>query len=61
MARSRRAVLELLASVADGQAVDWTGVETETTAPYQSALRVLRAIAGVAEVHRTLANVAAPN
>jgi TolB-like protein/tRNA A-37 threonylcarbamoyl transferase component Bud32/tetratricopeptide (TPR) repeat protein len=54
MAGSRRAVLDLLASVADGHSTDWDGVETGSMPPDPASLRVLRTIAGVAEVHRTL-------
>lgn len=54
MAGSRRAVLDLLASVADGHSTDWDGVETGSMPPDAASLRVLRTIAGVAEVHRSL-------
>jgi eukaryotic-like serine/threonine-protein kinase len=57
MTRSRRAVLDLLASVADGHPPDWDGLETGSVAADPRALRVLRTIAGVAEVHRTLDDV----
>lgn len=54
MAGSRRAVLDLLASVADGHSTDWDGVETGTMPSDPASLRVLRTIAGIAEVHRSL-------
>lgn len=57
MARSRRAVLDLLASVADGQPANWDGLETGSVEAEPRALRVLRTIAGVAEVHRSLNTV----
>jgi TolB-like protein/tRNA A-37 threonylcarbamoyl transferase component Bud32/Flp pilus assembly protein TadD len=60
MSRSRRAVLDLLASVADGQPADWDGLETGSDAADPRALRVLRTIAGVAEVHRTLDDAGDP-
>jgi serine/threonine-protein kinase len=47
-------VLDLLASVADGQSPDWDGLETGSAAADPRALRILRTIAGVADVHRTL-------
>lgn len=61
MARSRRAVLDLLASVADGQSPDWDGLETGSAAADPRALRILRTIAGVADVHRTLDSLDAPS
>ena len=60
MRRSRRAVLDLLASVADGHTPEWDGLETGSVAADPRALRVLRTIAGVAEVHRSLEAVDEP-
>jgi serine/threonine-protein kinase len=53
MASSRRAVLDLLAAVADGQPVPWDGIRTGDPVADGKSVRVLRTIAGVAEVHRT--------
>jgi serine/threonine protein kinase/tetratricopeptide (TPR) repeat protein len=53
MASSRRAVLNLLAAVADGQPVPWDGIQTGDPVADARSVRVLRTIAGVAEVHRT--------
>ena len=53
MASSRRAVLSLLAAVADGKPVPWDGVQTGDPVADARSVRVLRTIAGVAEVHRT--------
>ncbi len=54
MAGNRSAVLRLLASVADGESPDWTGVESEPLSTTARDLNVLRAIASLADVHRTL-------
>jgi serine/threonine protein kinase/tetratricopeptide (TPR) repeat protein len=53
MASSRRAVLDLLAAVADGKPVPWDGIQTGDPVADGKSVRVLRTIAGVAEVHRT--------
>ena len=53
MASSRRAVLNLLAAVADGKPVPWDGIQTGDPVADATSVRVLRTIAGVAEVHRT--------
>jgi len=55
MASSRRAVLDLLAAVADGKPVPWDGIRTGDPVADGKSVRVLRTIAGVAEVHRTAA------
>ena len=53
MPSSRRAVLDLLAAVADGKPVPWDGIQTGDPVADGKSVRVLRTIAGVAEVHRT--------
>jgi len=57
MAGNRSAVLRVLASVADGNTPDWTGVESEPLSTTARDLNVLRAIASLADVHRTLIDV----
>ena len=47
-------VPRLLASVADGESPDWTGVESAPLSTTARDLNVLRAIASLADVHRTL-------
>jgi eukaryotic-like serine/threonine-protein kinase len=57
---NRRAVLDLLAAVADGHPIPWDGLQTGSPAGGPQSLVLLRTIAGVAEVHRTLAGPEAP-
>lgn len=54
MAGNRSAVLRLLASVADGSSPNWNGLDSEPLNTTARDLEVLRAIASVADVHRTL-------
>ncbi len=53
MARDRRAVLELLASIADGEPPAWDSLDSSARGA-DASLRSVRVIAGVAELHRTL-------
>jgi len=53
VAANRRAVLELLSSIADSSPVNWQDVESRTAPADAEVLEALRVIAGVAEVHRT--------
>jgi TolB-like protein len=54
MTRKRREVLDILASIADGQPVDWDVLSSGAAAPDIDTLRKLRIIAGVADLHRSL-------
>jgi Tol biopolymer transport system component/predicted Ser/Thr protein kinase len=49
----------LLEAVLDGEAVDWASAESSADAPEQEAVRQLKVLAGIAELHRTLSPDAA--
>ncbi|MEP6918445.1 MAG: protein kinase, partial [Acidobacteriota bacterium] len=54
MTHPRREVLELLASIADGEELNWDAVKAGAVAQNVQTLRALQIIAGVAHLHRTL-------
>jgi tetratricopeptide (TPR) repeat protein/predicted Ser/Thr protein kinase len=49
----------LLEAVLDGEAVDWASAESSADAPEQEAVRQLKVLAGIAELHRSLSPDAA--